>query len=108
MSTLFNFSIESEDYSIGLYSINNPDFPDIVYPSLRKNVNGTWVEIDKREPLWSDLQEDFTPERMASLIINDFNKTLAEQGGGSLTWNEKLAEIFQMHLEVVGNQLVIK
>lgn len=76
----FHFTVDGTEFFTGLFNINNPDFPNIVYASLLAKEDGVWVEIDKRDPMWDDQQEDITPELMASLIIKDFNITLANYG----------------------------
>lgn len=104
----YEFSIDGAKYFIGLFNINNPDFPDIVYPSLLTVQGGDWVEIDKRQAIWMDLQEDIQPDIMAGLIIKDFNKTLKNRGGSEpMTWNQELAAIFRLRLSLVDAQLVI-
>lgn len=105
----YEFTIAGEQYFIGLFYYNVVEFPDIVFPALLAKEGAIWSQIDSRQPMWIDQQESFTPELMASLIVKDFNETLATRGGGEpMTWNQKLASIFQVGLAVQDNQLVIK
>lgn len=104
----YNFTIDTGQYSIGLYDAEDPYYPDIVYPALWSKQDGVWYEIDTYQPLLIDVQEDFTPEYIASSIIKKFNITLASHGGTPMSWNQKLAAIFQLRLSVANNQLVIK
>jgi len=103
----FEFELNNNSYFIGLFSIENPEHPGILYPALLRKEAAGWVEIDKRQALWNDIQEDVTPGLMATHIIKDFNVTLEAEVGTPMTWNQKLAAIFRLRLALVNNQLEI-
>jgi len=105
----FTFTVNDQQCFIGLFSIFNPDHPDVAYAALLQFKNGVWVEVDRHDTYWKDIKGDITPGNMAELAITKFNKTLETIGGGiAMTWNQKLAAIFQLQLAVENNQLVIK
>jgi len=108
--TEFFFTIKGIEFKMGLYPTKISNYPDIYYPALSQKVNGGWVEIDVRQEIWKDLQEDMEPSFMMNLILEDFNKTIKQTTGGTqeMTWIQKLARIFQEGLEVVGSEVKIK
>lgn len=105
----YAFTINGHEFYTGLFSINNPAFPDIYYPSLLHKEGAAWVEVDKRDGMWNDIQEDIDPVTMISLIVNDFNVTIKSISGGTttLTWNQKLAKLFQQGLVVDSGVLKV-
>jgi len=105
----YAFTINNHEFYTGLFSINNPSFPDIYYPSLLHKEAGVWVEVDKRDGLWKDIQEDIDPLTMINLIVNDFNVTIKTISGGTptLTWNQKLAKLFREGLVVDAGALKV-
>lgn len=105
----YAFTINGHEFYTGLFDINNPSFPDIYYASLLHKQAGAWVEVDKRDAMWKDQQEDFDPVFMMDLIVKDFNVTIKSLSGGTptLTWNQKLAKLFQEGLVVDGGVLKV-
>ncbi len=108
-----------KQYFVGLFSDTaNPQIGASYPAMLRKEADGTWTEIDWRQPMWKDQQQDFDPTQMMNFIIDDFNITLAkeiaEAGGdpndlnqdGLVEWVEKLARFFISNLRVVDDRLV--
>lgn len=106
----FEFTINGITFYAGLFPTTLPNFPDIYCPILYQKINGAWVQVDKRDEIWKDLQEDIEPEFMMKLILDDFNKTIKQITGGAqeMTWIQKLARIFQEDLEVYQGALRIK
>lgn len=101
------FTCHNVELCIALFDVDPVAWPNIVYPSLLKLVGTSWVEIDKREPIWNDIKESIDPETMANLIVSDFNQTIALLAGGvELTYEQKLAAEIVNGFKVVNNQLV--
>ena len=103
----YTFTSKNETFFIGLFGINDPNHPDIVQPYLLVKDGPAWVEIDKTDIIWKDLQRDIIPSDMMKFILADFNKTISKRGGGPMTWIDELAAFFLL-LEVKNNQLVLK
>lgn len=105
----FRFVCHGFDFAIALFEFDPVAYPGIVYPLLmKKNTDGKWDEIDRRDPIWKDIQSDIDPEFMAGLIVDDFNKTIATFGGAPMTYEQKLAQALANNFVVVNNQLVKK
>ena len=104
----FRFTAHGAELCIALFDVDAVKWPGIVYPSLlRRTGVGVWVEIDKRDPIWKDIQGDMEPTFMAKLIIDDFNKTIVTMAGvAELTYEQKLAAELANSYKVVNNQLV--
>lgn len=110
----FHFNKDGRSLFIGMFSINNPSFPDIYFVALLADNGSKWVNLDERQPMWADQQEDFTPQLIADLIIRDFNKTLARdindllagKNIAPLTWNEQLALIIHLNMALKNGQVI--
>lgn len=104
------FTAHGYELAVALMDIENPSWPDIVYPVLFKKVGiGQWVKIDERQPMWEDLYETFTPENMAKLIVDDFNITIETlRYVEEKTWVQKLAAVISELYHCVADQLVKK
>lgn len=106
----FSFTIKGIDFKVGLYPTDKIGFPDIYYPALYQKVGTEWIQVDRRDEMWKDIQEDMSPSFMAQLILDDFNKTIKQITGGTqaMTWIQQLAKIFQENLVVSNSILTIK
>jgi hypothetical protein len=117
----FNTGVLSnkKEYFIGLFADNSHPGHTAAYPAmLRKESDGSWVELDWRQPLWKDIQEEIDPASMMTMIVNDFNATLAKEmavagldpadlnGDGVVEWVEKLARFHVANLRVDNDRLV--
>lgn len=106
----YEFQIGANTFYTGLftYPADPISYPDILQPFLLIKNGSNWDVIDEYDALWTDLQEDITPDRMAVEIIKRFNKTLEQYTtGGAMTWNQKLIAIFQLRLVLVNQQIQI-
>ena len=89
-------------FTQGCTTLTTQPFLTSTTPSLLHKEAGVWVEVDKRDGMWKDIQEDIDPVTMINLIVSDFNQTIITISGGTptLTWNQKLAKLFREGLVV--------
>lgn len=104
----YNFTLNSNTFSMGLYILDAEAWPDILTPILLIQKEGQWEIVKQYDTLWTDIQE-LGPEYLSGSIVKAFNKALEEYtSGGELTFNQELTAIFQLRLALVGELLVLK
>ena len=99
------FVINGERFAIGFEETTT--HPGIFFPYLAVKNGTSWDIIRRRDPMWSDIQEDITPEKMADLIVSDFNQVIAERSGQPVSWIDRLKLIFDTRLAVEMHRLVL-
>jgi len=98
----YNFTLNGNNFFIGLFYFDKVNWPGTVYPALLLD-KGTvdWEVIHQSDTIWDDVKEDIytNPEDLAVSIIRQFNKVLEQyQVGGELSYEEKLSNIFRFRL----------
>lgn len=103
----FDFTTGGIDFSAGLYELDPVKYPEILTPILYMG-SGSSLEIAKQyDTLWTDIQEDLGPEYLAGTMVKAFNIEITKITGGELTFNEKIAAIFQFRMVLVDGLLAI-
>jgi len=108
----FQFEVRNATLYIGLFNLHPEREDETLTPLLLERISGNdWKEVDRYDTLWDDVQTEIypDPEKAAQSILNNFNKTIETISGGvAMTWNQKLAGIFRLRLELVEELLAIK
>lgn len=106
--SIHEFQIGGEQFAIALVYQDKVKWPEAVTPTLYVETGGNTEKLIAYDTLWDDLKEELGEEYIANSIVSRFGKELEKRGGTAMTFNQKLAAIFQLRLAVVNGKLILR